>query len=219
MSFCEQRLCSWVVEPANTWSNLGYIIVALMIWKANDSSQQPALFLPGFCSLVVGIASALFHGTGTRWAELLDVSAMYLISALFIAFSLFHLRHWSLWRLLVVYVGICTISIVMMIATNSSGIKMFAAHLVVAVGLEFKLFRTRGWSPAYRELRWMSIAFGLSYVCWLLDFHRIVCWPENHILGGHALWHLINASCLWFFYRYQKPYFTNREVAAGRSVV
>ena len=31
--FCEQALCAWVREPGNTWSNLAFIVAALVMYR------------------------------------------------------------------------------------------------------------------------------------------------------------------------------------------
>ena len=35
--------CSWVVEPANTWSNLAYLVVGVVIYFAARRSPSPQL--------------------------------------------------------------------------------------------------------------------------------------------------------------------------------
>ena len=34
VSFCEARLCAWVAEPANAWSSLAYVLMALYMLRA-----------------------------------------------------------------------------------------------------------------------------------------------------------------------------------------
>ena len=95
ISFCEQRLCSWVVEPANTWSNIGFVLVGLLILLREFRCQRPDLMMIGITAVAVGINSSLFHATGTRWGEIVDVSAMYFISSLFIVLSIKRIWHLS----------------------------------------------------------------------------------------------------------------------------
>ena len=30
IAFCERRLCAWIVEPSNAWSNVAYVLVGLL---------------------------------------------------------------------------------------------------------------------------------------------------------------------------------------------
>lgn len=207
MSFCEQRLCSWVAEPANTWSNIGYITAGAVIMRANAGTDRPALSLCGLTAILVGLGSAFFHATGTRVGEIVDLSAMYLISGLFISFNVRRLWGWSDRQLALSYFAICGASIWALVALRTSGIRLFAAHLAVAAALEFMAFRKSGANTRYRFLGYMSGAFALSFLVWLLDVKKIVCWPDNHVLGGHAIWHLTNSTCLWSFFRFQEQFY------------
>ena len=43
ISFCEERLCAWVVEPSNAWSNLAFVAGgAVMLWQSRNL-RQPKL--------------------------------------------------------------------------------------------------------------------------------------------------------------------------------
>lgn len=84
---CEERLCAWIVEPANTWTNIGYLIVAILIWHAKGFPLEPQrLFFRG--TLFLFIASTVFHATGTHLGKLADVSAMFVLSAGFLSLAL-----------------------------------------------------------------------------------------------------------------------------------
>ncbi|MEY4630497.1 MAG: hypothetical protein RIQ81_617 [Pseudomonadota bacterium] len=208
MSFCEQRLCGWIVEPANTWSNIGYIIVGVLILRANAGTHRPALSLTGLTAILVGLGSAFFHGTGTRIGEILDLSAMYLISGLFVAFNVRRLLGWSDRWLAILYVVLCGSSMWALVAWQSSGIRLFAVHITIAAVLEILTFRKNTTPTSYRYLGYLCGAFAISYTVWLLDVTKTVCWPDNHVLGGHAIWHLTNSTCLWSFYRYQEQFYS-----------
>lgn len=205
-SFCEERLCSWIVEPANTWSNIGYILVGLLILRANRGTGRNSLNLAGLTSILVGIGSTLFHATGSRIGEIVDLGAMYLISGLFIIFAVNRLKSVSTAVLSLSYAAITATSLTAMIIFHSSGIAIFVAHLVVAVLLELTLAYRFYATTSYKHLNLMVMAFALAYFMWYLDYHKIFCDPDNHWFGGHAGWHLINSTCLWNFYRYQEQF-------------
>ena len=205
-SFCETRLCGWVVEPANTWSNISYFIAAWFVYLGNKQEKRPELYLIAVTAFLVGVGSTLFHASGTRFGEIIDVSAMYLISGLFIVFAVS--RIWSIgkWQLFVLYFLLAGLSSLSLVLTISNGIWLFALHLVVATGLEIMYFRRAPVSPDYKYLRQLLYAISFAYVAWLLDFRKIVCDPDNHILGGHAVWHLANATCLWSYFKYVQQF-------------
>ncbi len=43
--------------------------------------------------------------------------------------------------------------------------------------------------------------FITAFIFWIGDISKILCIPENHILTGHAIWHILTASGIWFFYK------------------
>jgi hypothetical protein len=209
MAFCERRLCAWVVEPANTWSNVSYVLVGFWIlWSQQERGRlRTPLTLVGVTAILVAIGSVAFHGTGTFLGEVLDVSAMYLISGLFITFAAKRLFLLSDKALQLLYWSVALSAIGLLVATRVSGIPLFVLHVTVAVIFEAALFRrhARGLVD-YRPL-WALIAFfTAAFVVWNLDVSHVLCDPDNHVFGGHAFWHLTNAFCLWFFYVFQRQF-------------
>jgi hypothetical protein len=163
--------------------------------------------MTGVTSILVGVGSALFHGTGTRWGEVIDVSAMYLISALFVTLNLQRIRSWSGSGAAVFFVLLATGSIVNLVRSGANGIVVFTAQIVF-FGLSeiWMAFHPERFPAERKHFYALSLTFGVSCMVWVLDLQRIVCIPENHVLGGHALWHLLNGLALWFYFRYQESF-------------
>ena len=43
VKWCEAPVCSWITEPANTWSNLAFIFMGIFIWYiASHKNQKTA---------------------------------------------------------------------------------------------------------------------------------------------------------------------------------
>ena len=206
ISFCEQRLCSWVVEPANTWSNIGFVLVGLLILLREFRCQRPDLMMIGITAVAVGINSSLFHASGTRWGEIVDVSAMYFISSLFIVLSIKRIWHLSSVTMISWYVTLAASTSAAMVLFGSNGIILFGLHITAAVLLEGYFYRSSTNRVKFVNLAFMALCFGISFTAWKLDISKVICDPNNHVFGGHALWHLGNALCLWFYYRYQTQF-------------
>jgi hypothetical protein len=211
ISFCEERLCSWVVEPANTWSNIGFVLAGWFILRSARLNPRAGSFLTGLTAILVGLGSALFHASGTRLGEVIDVSAMYLISALFVTVNLQRLRSWSEQLTWLVFGVLSLSSVALMLVSGSNGILMFTAQIVL-FGLSeiYMVFSPSRFPADRRPLVWLVVSFGVSCAVWLLDLRRVVCLPDNHVLGGHALWHLLNGLALWFYFRYQESILLRR---------
>ena len=43
IKWCEQTLCQFISEPANTWSNLGFLMVGILIYVYATKNKHPAL--------------------------------------------------------------------------------------------------------------------------------------------------------------------------------
>ena len=86
--FCElPRSGALVLQPANTWSSFGYVLIGfLMIVLASGrdgaSAMTPlAVRTLGLTAITVGLGSALMHATLTLWGQFLDVVGMYLVGS------------------------------------------------------------------------------------------------------------------------------------------
>ncbi|MEK6554677.1 MAG: ceramidase domain-containing protein, partial [Bdellovibrionota bacterium] len=95
LQWCERQLCSWIREPANTWSNLAYIIIGIMILiecrKANLGPQR----ILGFFAILLGLMSGFYHASGSLIGEIVDLSSMFLISVYIISANYAPLHLWS----------------------------------------------------------------------------------------------------------------------------
>ncbi|MBV9218968.1 MAG: hypothetical protein JOY94_06090, partial [Methylobacteriaceae bacterium] len=68
MLYCERVGAGFWAEPANAWSNAGFLAAAAMAfrdWRASPRRDWPALALI-FVLVATGIGSFLFHTLATR---------------------------------------------------------------------------------------------------------------------------------------------------------
>jgi hypothetical protein len=201
IAFCEERMCAWVVEPSNAWSNLAYVLCGVIVLLA--SRRRAGLVLIGIAGVLIGLGSFAFHGTGTRVGELIDVSAMYLLSALAIVFALRRITALSTGAFVATYAGIVALSVGLMMGLHNNGIIMFALQLTIAVGAEVYLFSIGRRASSYTWQKWMLASFVTAFAIWNLDKWNVLCRPTNHFITGHALWHVLTAVALYCFARHQ----------------
>jgi hypothetical protein len=213
--FCEERLCATVVEPAGAWSNAGFLVVGLyLFWRSwrNGRLGSP-LVLFGLTGTLVSVGSFLFHMTGTFWGEYLDLSTMFLISSLMLTLDVKNLLGMRTKRSIVTYFSLALGSMAVVAVFRTVGIALFITHitvwslLVIYLGVREKRFRT----PYLPTL--MSI-FLVGYGVWNLDFHHVVCNPQNHVFNGHAFWHLTCATSLLLYYIHQEKIEDRARVAS-----
>ncbi len=79
---------------------------------------------------------------------------------------------------------------------------MFSVQVAAWLALELKPVSVR--SPVSRRwFRLMLGCFALGFGFWLADKTRLVCDPNNHLINGHAIWHLATSACLALFFEYE----------------
>ena len=205
IEFCEARLCAWVVEPANAYTSLTKTLVGIAIlWSCRK--HRDALIAIGVAAFLQGFFGFALHATGTFWGEALDVSGMFTISGLFLAFTAKRLYGWSNKTVVIVFCGLVVSSVAILLAIRPSGIYVFSAQIFLWVLLELKLYRTQGTSTDYRYLKYLVITFAIAFAAWIPDITRLVCNPDNHIFNLHSLWHLLTSLAIYWFYRYQAQF-------------
>jgi hypothetical protein len=205
IAFCEERLCSFVVEPANTWSNIGYLLIGIYLLRI--SSRQNRLWTIGITSCLVGIGSSLFHCTATFAGEFIDVSAMYFISAQMIVFNLYRWRRLTLATAWTVYLFLVIGSSAALLTWRPMGIAIFVGHIVALGVLELSLiYFEKGQGYQRKDLRRIIFFFAIAFFAWVLDRRKILCDPHNHFFNGHAAWHLLNSFCLYYFWAYHRQF-------------
>src|SRR5687767_6351837 len=84
VKWCEANLCSWIVNPADTWSNLGYIAFGIWLWVQSCKSKAQAQathvrekWWLGVGMVVVGVCSFIHHAAYTFVFQILDFIGMY----------------------------------------------------------------------------------------------------------------------------------------------
>ena len=198
LAFCEQRVCGWIVEPANTWTNVGFLIAGIAILFTPRGRARHL----GWIALVTGLASASFHATGTLVGQLFDQSAMFLETSLFIVIDLDRLKPRSQ---RVRYLVLASSSIILLVTFPTAGIALFTLHSVGFVVLEVVCF-ARSRARSYRSLIGAWLCFVASFLVWSLDKSGAVCEPQNHVLTLHGVWHLLGAISFALYYRHFRQF-------------
>ena len=212
--FCEQRLCGWIVEPANAWSNLAFIAVgAYLLHRASKDLRSP-LYLVGVTSILVGIGSFLFHMSGTFIGEFTDLSAMFLIGSLMVTMEARRFVPMPLPRLALLYAVLSLGSMVLVFFFRKIGIALFGIQ-VALVYLSNIVWKLRKAKVVHRFAFWLGTTFAAALLIWVLDLTGVVCRPTNHVFGGHSAWHVLTALCLYFFYRHQEQFVAPRGPVTG----
>lgn len=208
VDWCELQQCAWVVEPANTWSNLAYVLVGLGLFIVcrRSTSAQLRFFAPA--AIVVGLASGIYHASYTFVLQILDFAGMYVFTYLLLTVNLRRLgvlgsHDWfrRFWQLVLgttlLTVGLDFLSVPIQL------IMVFLIVMVVAT--EWRL-AARG-PAASRGCWWLGLALlAAAGVFSLLDVTRTWCDPTHPYLQGHAIWHVLSALSLFVLYFHYRQF-------------
>ncbi len=205
--FCERRLDGLIAEPANTWSSLGYVLVGL--WLLVGRRARGALVVVAVAELGIGMGSLALHATATFAGEVLDLTGMFLLSATLFALGVGRLARLSDATVIRLWLVAVAAPLALLAIVRPSGIASFA--VVLAAGIIAEIVASRR-DPSFRVFLTALGIFIVAFAIWVLDVTRLVCVPDNHILGGHAVWHLLNA---WSIERLFAYYARSRAAAGG----
>ena len=218
IEFCEAPRPGLIKEPANTWSNTGFIIAGLYIawllsigrFSGNANSFTRNKFYAVFYSCLViflGPGSMAKHASKTNTGGFFDMLSMYLIASFITSYAMqrFFKLHW--WGFTLVF-SIALTSCIWAnfthctIVFNFFGNTAFAFYISLGIFFEFlnvyvkKLSHETNW--AYFSLA----ALISSFTIWNLSrTDALLCNPDS-LLQGHAVWHLGTALSAFFLFRY-----------------
>ncbi|SMB83578.1 hypothetical protein SAMN00120144_0739 [Hymenobacter roseosalivarius DSM 11622] len=201
--FCEESLCGWVRQPGNTVSNLGFLVVAYLIFRHAKKHNARHLLPLAYISIATGLGSAFFHASETWVGGIADFSTIYLGSAFMFAMNVRRLTKWGKPAIVVVYWLFFLGFFGLLFWERDLARTSYALQSVLCcIVLEAILFFRQDYRPPYRWFWAFWGSFLLGYGLWLLDVKHIVCDPANHWVSGHALWHWLDALALYCVYRF-----------------
>ena len=185
--FCEAIRSGAIMQPANTWSSLAFVITgaAVLLGARNIQSRFFGAIL-----VFLGIGSAYYHATLTFSGQFIDVLGMYLVATL----ALFHaidrrakMRSPSLAAL---YIGtnIALASILYWLPSLRRAV--FGVIVMFFIILE---------RAHIRNLIRAAGVLALAFIIWLIDYYRVAC-NASSVVQGHAIWHILGAVASWLIY-------------------
>jgi hypothetical protein len=206
--FCEHRVCGWIEEPANTWSNLAFFVVGAVILRESHREPNAIQLRPlGWACQFLGIGSFAFHATGTFIFEFFDLSGMFLVSNFWLMWNVNLVRQLPVpVNRLLFAGGVATCSALLLILP-SEGTVIFTVQIVAIQLIQIALLFMRRKDAVEKSavpFALMAMFFGLSFFLWQLDIngHPLICDPHNHFFQGHSLWHLFNGCAIYSLYRH-----------------
>jgi hypothetical protein len=197
-----------VVNPADTWSNVAFIALGLLMVVAARAERSDTLGLFGPASILVGLFSLLYHASYTYFFQFFDFVGMFVFCFAVITANALRLGWIGAARKVHFYVvSVVTFSLLVPIVSETSvPIQILVALLIaVILGQEAAAaWRRRPSDPPTRRV-FFFVALALmtgAGVASLADVTRTWCQPTNHWIQGHALWHVLSAAALYSLFRF-----------------
>ncbi len=198
VNWCEPTTCSYINEPANTWSNIGYLLLAFILLKKIKS--YPNRFFP-ITVIIVGILSATYHASNNYLTQFLDFFGMFMMMSFLLAFNFKRLpifKTFNFYSFYWFFVCFNTSLFIGFDILNWPAQPILLVNTLPIVALD--LFN------GFKEKRLHQYLYFVACVVFLvtaqffaiLDITRSWCEPENLFLHGHVLWHVFSSIGLFF---------------------
>lgn len=205
VDWCEAERCTWIVNPADTWSNLAYLVfgIAMIVWLRRDppARSSPLLSLFGPASILVGVFSGIYHASYTYFFQFFDFVGMFVFCFAVITANALRLgwvgtrARWAFFG-----AGVLAMSAMVPLVSETPVPIQSLVGLLIAVilGQEWWIHARRApHAPSvdYVPFRLALCALAAAALFSALDVTRAWCDPDS-LLQGHALWHLLSAASL-----------------------
>ncbi len=214
--FCEAFRGDWG-QPANTWSNLGFVAAGLWIAArcrpdaavlpfagANLFTSSAAIPVV-YASAVVflGPGSMFMHGSGRAWGGTVDVVSMLVFIVFPAAYAAVRCLRGGPRAFLLTYGALLLVFALprALDVLPVSGTAVYVA-LVPTIGI-LEAVAAKRRPEVTRQWRWLGLtaaSFTLALVIWRLSHSGAPLCDPHSLVQGHAVWHLLCAvSTLGFF--------------------
>lgn len=206
VNWCEETLCAVVNEPANAYSNAAYLVVAVLMWRLGLALRASTLHRFAPAAALVGFVSFVYHASNTYVTQVFDFLGMFVFCYLLLLLNAERLG-WLTLRGARRVMPLCVLAstaLTAAVAPLGFPIQSLIGILILCIIATELLLRRRSAYPLrYFGLSFLLLAAGAA--CSVIDVSRRMCEPSNHVLQGHAVWHVLSAlSLLAAFLHYRQ---------------
>ncbi len=218
-NYLEENLCGWVKEPSNTWSNMAFVIVGLiLLWQGRKERWSPVKFIP-LIAIALGLTSGMYHASCIFFFQVMDLGSMFLIALLLLTFNLRRLGIVYRARIYYFYWIVLFTCLALLIQFHKFGQLTFFVMSLGVVVTEI-ILALRGRENVTRKPMVQGVLFLLfGWSIWHLDKHSFLTTPYNHIFQWHALWHVFCAMAIYSMHQFYDQFdflSARREIAKHR---
>jgi hypothetical protein len=218
--YCEAIGPGIAAQPANSWSNLGFVVVGLaVLWdsgrrrpgRSRISTDDRYAVLYGSVAVFLGLGSFAFHGSIRAWGGYVDVLSMHAFLSFVLAYDVARI-HDRDWRWFGGWYGglLAVFGIAIGLLPPEHGKTLFAALVAVALVVEAAVSyqALRPWAPVRllpRRVPWFWTGLGvfaMANLIWSISRTDGPWCEPDALIQGHALWHILSAISVACFYLY-----------------
>lgn len=220
VSWCERTRCEWMMEPANTLSNVAYFWAAWLVYRQATSSRaakaarnRQVARLAALIA-VMGAMSMVYHATLSFASQVLDFVGMFLFTTQLVVINMQRLR-WVPPRLADLFFAAgFAASMAVLAVMRARGLpyqSLVAWHVLMLLLTEVAALRDPVCRADEAGTSARPLVVGLALLaaaayCSFLDVSRRWCWPDHPFAHGHAAWHLLSAGGVYHSYFYYRQF-------------
>jgi hypothetical protein len=218
-NFCEAPHQGLIIQPVNTWSNIGFMIVGLLIaWQQyqkkfsehnNAFSRSP--FYGTFyatLSVLLGPGSMAMHATTTHVGGFFDLLSMYMIASFLVTYAFKRLFYWRVQSFSIAFILLlsfciyCHFQDIKPPMVGHFGSFIFGCLLILTGVIEVPML----WRKDRSIKAWYGIGailtMFLAFFIWNMSLSGGPWCDPSSLVQGHGIWHLLNAASIYLLFRY-----------------
>lgn len=205
---CEEWQCSFVQQPANTYSNIMFFIIGFTLIYLFFKTQKKSDLYFGLSTLFIGVSSAIAHATALPFWGYLDFLSIFSAFCLHLVFNSIYLNPKYRTHFNRLFIMLFLTSSIFLYFFKLMRVPLFTLFIIAILYTEYLIAKINKSSVITESFKKALLFFGLSLFFLILDVIKWKCNPENHYFQFHMLWHVFNAFSLFFIADHIKKYRT-----------
>jgi hypothetical protein len=199
---CEEALCEWIRQPANTYSNIAFFIFAFYLIYLFTKKQSVNGLGFGICALFTGAASFIAHASGAKIFSFFDFAAIFSIFSLYAAKDMIYTQTVKTKNILAVFALFFIPSTLLLYNFTFLREVIFGAFVIGLLFWESRILKSQGKPFLVASNKKLLGIFFIGGICLGLDASKVICDPQNHFFQMHSLWHICCATSIYFLARH-----------------
>jgi hypothetical protein len=226
-NFCEVS-DGLIMQPVNTWSNLGYLAVGLAVaWSQykrtyhyQNTFNNHVFFGTSFATMVILICpgSMAMHATTSVVGGFMDMFSMFLLASYMAAYAMMRTFKWGVKGFLAIFFPFLMYCVFFWFQDfetpllKNPGTFAFASLLLLSGIFEhINVFLLK--IRIQKRYGIAAIAtMGIAFLIWSKSITGSPYCDPSSIVQGHGVWHVLTAVAIYWMYRY----YVSEEETSGQ---